>query len=309
MRGLSLTTILLLTSPLGWAGSFSSSAKGTTTPGFLKLPVGARGVAMGEAYSAVTDGASALYWNPAALSRIASRSATFMHAAHIDSSFFNYGAYGQKLGDAGALGVGIQYLSAGKITETDATGTEVGSFTPNDLAVSLGYAYAFGEDGFAFGIAAKFIRSKIINSGQTVAADLGMLSPAYLDRRLRLALTAKNLGGKMKFEVESESLPLVLGLGSSYRIHERWLAGLDVSFPKDNRPYAAVGTEYNLPLQAAWQLAGRLGFNTRTLEDIDGFTGISFGLGLTYNKLGMDYAFLPFGSLGLTHRISITLDF
>lgn len=288
------------------AGSFSSSGVGTTTAGFLKLGAGARAVAMGEAYSAVADDATALYWNPAALTRIEKRSATFMHAAYLDSSFFDYGAYGQNLGKKGSFGIGVQYFSAGKITETDLTGTETGSFTPSDLAVSLGYAREVG--GFSLGLAGKFVRSKILASAQTGAADFGVLSPLY-KKRLRLAFAAQNLGGKMKFEQESEDLPLVLRLGSSYKVTDRWLAALDLGFPKDNDPFAALGTEYLLPVKDDWRVALRAGFNSRTLGDVDGFTGTSFGLGLGLGGLGVDYGFLPFGSIGLTHRISLSYKF
>ena len=307
MRAVFLSALLLFPS-FSWAGSFSSAAKGTTTAGFLELGAGARAVAMGEAYSAVVDETSAMYWNPAAMTRVEKRSVTFMHAAYIDSSYFDYLAYVHNLGSRGALGLGVQYLSAGKITERDKTGTDVGSFTPNDLAVSVGYAHEF-LDGFSVGLAAKFIRSTIIQSAQTAAADFGVLSPAYLDGKLRLAFTVSNLGGKMKFEQESESLPLAIRLGSAYKIGDRWIAGLDVGLPKDNSPFVALGTEYVMSVGDAWNLAGRLGINSRTMGDIDGFTGFSFGLGLARQGYSFDYGFLPLGGLGQTHRISLSFKF
>jgi long-subunit fatty acid transport protein len=51
-------------------GDFNSDAKGTTAAKFLALGVDARAEAMGQAYSAVADEASALYWNPGAMTRI-----------------------------------------------------------------------------------------------------------------------------------------------------------------------------------------------------------------------------------------------
>ena len=49
---------------------FGSGSRGTTTANFLKLGAGARAEAMGGAYAAVADDATALYWNPAGLTRI-----------------------------------------------------------------------------------------------------------------------------------------------------------------------------------------------------------------------------------------------
>ena len=43
---------------------------GTTSSNFLKIPPFARAVGMGEAFTAVSDGTSALYYNPAGLSSV-----------------------------------------------------------------------------------------------------------------------------------------------------------------------------------------------------------------------------------------------
>src|SRR5438105_3412392 len=110
--------LLLILFPAIASADFNSGARGTTTANFLKLGVGARAVAMGEAYSAVADDATALYWNPAGLARIAKDSAAFMHAPYLASTFYDYGAYGHRLGNQ-AFAAGVQYFSAGSIDQTD----------------------------------------------------------------------------------------------------------------------------------------------------------------------------------------------
>lgn len=316
MRVLGAFLLLLCLAHASWGAAFGSSARGTTTASFLKLGVGARAVSMGEAYSAVADEASALYWNPAALIRIGNRSAMLMHAAYIDSGFFNYAAYGQNLGKLGAFGVGAQYLSMGKMSQTDETGGEVASFTPSDLAVSLGYACEIRNldpisllKGFSLGLSAKFIRSTIVDSAKTWAVDGGILSPNYVADKLRLALVLANVGGKVKFEREPEDLPLSLKIGAAYKADEQWLLSAEVGAPRDNRPYVALGTEYLWALGQGLRVAGRAGFNSRTLGDLPGFNSISFGLGFMHQKASLDYGLVPFGHVGLVHRISLSFNF
>jgi hypothetical protein len=300
-RGLLLALLLIAVDA---RADFNADARGTTTASFLKLGVGARAVGMGEAYAAVADDATALYWNPAGLARVGKHSAAFMHAPYLASTFYDYGAYAYRAGAHG-FGAGVQYFSAGRMDQTDVNNTALGSFHPHDVAASLGYAYGFSDEGAALGIAAKFIQSKIIESASAAAVDVGLQSRVYADR-FRLALTATNIGTKMKFEQDSESLPLALRAGSALKLTERWLSSLDIAFPKDNEPYAAIGTEYGWRAGETFTLIGRAGYNSRTSGDISGVTGFSLGLGFSFPRAALDYAFLPYGGLGLTHRISLS---
>ncbi|MFA6435429.1 MAG: hypothetical protein WCW52_12120, partial [Elusimicrobiales bacterium] len=59
-----ISAMLLSTSGLQAAG-FNSSAVGTTGGSFLSFGAGARAIAMGGAYTAAADDASAAFWNPA----------------------------------------------------------------------------------------------------------------------------------------------------------------------------------------------------------------------------------------------------
>ena len=290
----------------GLAGEFSSSAKAMTTANFLEIGAGARAMALGEAYTALAQGAEALYWNPAGL-RGAPMSATLMHATYLDSSFFDYASYARNLGAAGAMGLGVQYFSAGRFPGTDASGADIGSFTPNDLALTLGAAYRPALlGGASLGMGLKYVRSHIVTDAQTAAADLGLMSPVYLGQRLRLAAAVKNLGGAMKFDSAREPLPLALKLGSAYQITQRWLAALDASLPRGNGPSLGAGTEYRWPVQDWVVLAGRAGYNTRTAADVAGLSGLSLGFGLGFPRLDVDYGFGLFGDLGLVHRLSLS---
>ena len=315
MRKLLLPALLLVLTPAAlFGGSFGSQAKGTTAATFLELGVGGRAMGMGGAFTAVANDATALYWNPAGLTAVEKRAATFMHAAYVESSYYDYGAYAQKLGEHGALGLGFQYLNAGAITQTDANFNEMGSVTPNDLALSLGYARKLEglgplADGASIGVSAKFIRSTIIHTAQTTALDAGVLSPWLLGRKLRLGFAVTNVGGTLKYAETAENLPLTFKAGAAYKPRERWTLSLDVAAPRDNAPYAAAGTEYLFPVIGAWTFSGRMGYNSQTLGDVSGLSGYTLGVGFGAKTLNFDYAFSPMGGLGVTNRFSASIKF
>lgn len=299
---------LFLQSPAVSSAAFGSADKGTSSGQFLKLGAGARAAGMGEAYSSIADDASAIYWNPAALARIGSFSAMFMHAALLADVSYEFLGFGRRLGGSGTVGLGIQYLSMPVFHETNSSGFETGNnLNPRDTGLTLAYAVPLGEN-YSVGLAGKRVSSELDSTASAYAADFGILAmPAGRD--LRFSFVVQNLGGKLKFEQRSDPLPLNVKLGSSLAVGKDWLIGLDLNSPRDNRAYAALGTEYRFRYGADLGFAGRLGFNTRTLGDVSGFTGVSAGAGLNFRQYWLDYAFLPFGTLGMTHRISITVGF
>ncbi|MDE2510653.1 MAG: hypothetical protein KGL74_05980, partial [Elusimicrobia bacterium] len=141
------------------------------------------------------------------------------------------------------------------------------------------------------------------------AADFGVLFPARFDGRLKTALTASNIGGKLTYEQTPEVLPQTVRFGSSFLITPRWVVSADMAVPLKENYYAAAGTEYWLPTAGPWRLACRAGFNSQTLGSVDGFTGAALGFGLGFTGTTFDYAFVPYGGLGQAHRVSVTYAF
>ena len=287
--------------------AFGGDYKGTSAAQFLKLGSGARAAGMGEAYSAVCSDAGAVYWNPGALSSLSGASGTFTHTDLFGALSYEYLGYAQSLNDIGTVALGVQYLSAGSIPETDPGGFETGdNMTPAHLAVSLAYSRKIG--GFGIGAAAKYIKSRLAESASTLAADAGVLSPGLINGKLRLAFVVQNAGSGLKYGQRSDPLPLNLKLGGAFYFSDKFVLGFDVNSPRDNRIYAGAGAEYVFKYSAV-SFAARLGYNTRSAGDSDGMTGVSTGLGVMFRSLALDYAFVPFGSLGGAHRISLNFKF
>jgi len=304
---ISLLTILFTTAIYSYA-AFNSDSKGVAGGQFLKLGAGARAAGMGEGFSAAVDDATAIYWNPAAILNSKSSSLSFMHAMLFDEINYQFLGYTRHLPNDSAFGIGITRLSAGAIKQTDASGLETGdSSSPSDMAASLGFATALGA--WNFGGAAKYVRSTIVKSATAMAIDAGILSPALMDDKLRLSIAAQNIGTKLKFDKKADQLPLNIKLGASLAITDKLLTAVDVNLPCDNSIYLGAGAEYWFNKGTAWSFAGRAGVNTRTMGDINGLNGLSVGLGAIFNQINLDYAFIPFGDLGSSHRVSIGISF
>jgi len=294
------STIYHVPSPL-WAA-------GETAADFLNLSPGARASGLAGAYSSIAQGASGLHWNPAGLAQGEGRQASLMHAVYVQDASFDHLAYSQKLGDDSGLGISVLSFSAGSIDETDTSGATVGSFKPSNMALSAGYASKMGD--YSLGASAKMISAKIIDSANAFALDLGILSPTLMDDKLRWALTLSNMGGKIKFESDSESLPSALRFGSSWKSGDYSLLALDLSKPLEGDFFLSLGGEYTLPMGLEGGLSGRIGYTTRTSRKLGGLSGLAYGLGWKASpSFSLDYALEPLGDLGSAHRVSVGLSF
>ncbi len=286
----------------------ASSQAGTTTAGFLKLGAGARAEGLGGAFVAAADDASAVYWNPAALTSVENRSALFMHAPYVGAAFLDYAAYAERFGYGLSVGGAIEYFTPGSIDQTDAAGAGLGGLRPYDAALSVAAAEALPH-GFSIGGTIKAVESRIVNAASTVAADFGVLSTGYLDGRFAWGAALSNVGPGLKLESERDPLPLTGRVGTAYRPRPEALLALDAIVPRDNATYLAFGAEYRLVSGRRLTVAARAGLNTLTWSDVPGFNGVAFGLGVGSGPLTVDYAFLPMGLLGDTHRVSLSAKF
>ena len=81
---------------------------GTTGAVALKIPVGPRVIAMGQAFSAVADDANAIYWNPAGLRQLGGIHLMASYDVFIETVRYQYFAGATKLGNDAAIGLGAK---------------------------------------------------------------------------------------------------------------------------------------------------------------------------------------------------------
>src|SRR5436309_2306797 len=109
--------IVLLTLGLSEAGN----SPGTSGAPFLRIGVGARASGMGEAFTAVADDVSTIFWNPAGLANFKGREFLFMHNLWAPETSLEYVAYAQPIKDFGTLSGSLTYLWMPPLNVSDPT--------------------------------------------------------------------------------------------------------------------------------------------------------------------------------------------
>ena len=95
-------------------GSGQGGTRSNFTFGF-----GARAMGMGNAFVALADDPTALYWNPAGLDYIYQQSLTFFHASLPEGGLYDFLGYAYPTLDLGTFALGIGRIGTGGIEEFD----------------------------------------------------------------------------------------------------------------------------------------------------------------------------------------------
>lgn len=318
-----LLAALLAAAPAARA-AFSADAAGTSAGEFLKMGGDARGAAMGQAMTAASEDAAALYYNPAGLSQARARQGAATQGFLYQDVSVSFAAYAHPVLPAvrprrrflrpsglGTLAVGVLYLNAGGISEVDNTGVETGGeFTPRDVAAMAGWGATL-TDFFDLGLALKYVDSRIQAAAKTGTVDAGArLRLDVLGLPYTAAVAARNMGGRLRFHEQSDPLPTDVRFGQTLRPLPQWLLSLDLAFPRDNAPFPAFGTEFAVPIEKDLTGFMRLGYDGRLSPgDLEGLAGLSVGFGAGIKNWNLDYGWVPYGALGHTHRFSVSARF
>lgn len=318
------------------AGEFSKV--GTSGAQFLKIGVGSRYNAMGEAAAPTATDIYAMYWNPAGLSQIGGKEVAFAHVSYITDISLNYVAYAQNFEDIGTFGVSATILSMG---EQEITGVDqdqqngTGQFySASSYAFQVSFA-RYLTTQFAFGASVKYVGEEIYREKSAgVAFDFGtMLHTGW--RTLRIGMNISNMGPELKFDgpdldvaydpdqnqnpnndnfnsrlkVEGYSLPLTFRVGLAYDVQfgpeSNLLLAAEAKHPNDHEQQGALGAEYS------WdeKYFLRSGYKFNYDEEAFSFGG-GLKTGLTENtRLTLDYAWVDFGRLESVHKFSASVSF
>ncbi|MEN8007727.1 MAG: PorV/PorQ family protein [Candidatus Krumholzibacteriota bacterium] len=296
---------------------------GTAGAQFLRIPVGARSVALGKAFTAMATDASTLYWNPAGVMRTPGR--TNFYASHskytagIDLDYLSFHRRDQNYGYGLSMGV----LRSGDILRTDefhqqGTGTY---FNANQFFLGATLARAM-TDRFSIGGTVKYYQENLDEFQiKSLLADLGILYFVGLGD-LKVGFAVKNFGGDLKpagnppaladgyvSAAEFQKFPAptegTFGAAKTWELSQNigLVTTTDFNHPSDNKESFRFGME--LGMRKMLYLRG--GFETGR---VDGGLAAGFGLQLKRKQflLRVDYAYSDMGAFGTIHHISVDLS-
>ncbi len=282
--------------------TLAAAEDGTAGLAFLKLGVGARGIAMGDAYTAVDGDASSIYWNPAGIIDVENIDVLLMHSEWFEGIRYEYAGGVRSYGDQ-AFGIGVVGLYMDDLERRDGpTAEPIGHFGVFDFAITGSYARKL-TDSFDVGGSVKYLHEKIDDeTAKGVAVDLGgrYRIPGFDGLTAGIALV--NLGPQMKFIEETFDLPVMYKVGAALDVPVEALRGdvvvtTDAVMPADGDMKVHFGMEYEYAEMIALRFGYRSGWDNHN---------VSVGLGVKVRNFRLDYAVVPYYSdLGDTHRLSL----
>jgi hypothetical protein len=312
MRGLAVGLAIssVLEAPLSAAQN-----SGTSSFSFLNIPTGARAAAMGQAFTSVPNDIQGLVYNPACLATMAASQASFEHLSYVSDVVEEGIVAGHAGRDEGvSWGFLANYLHVGDVERTVATSlptgdgfTETGSFSTYGMVLGASAAAPLFIEGFSAGSTVKFLRESLGDASSNGAAiDLGVVYQGNVERSWNLGASLQNVGFASKFADAAVKLPITLRVGASGQPFSQWLFSTDFVKRNDTGGEINVGAEVTPKRFFSMRVGYRYAL---TNPDLGGLSNFSAGIGLRFNRTSLDYAFVPLGDLGLTHRVSLNFRF
>jgi hypothetical protein len=306
-----------------------SAQEGKTAFDYLLLPVSSRSGALGGVnISAIETDASLVYNNPALLGSEMDLNLTVSGLSYLADIKTGSVIFTKALGERSAWGIGVNYASYGKMTETSADNVVLGDLNATDICGNLFFSRDL-SDKWRGGITAKFIYSNYYHSTATgIGVDLG-LSYYDSDREFSIGLTGKNLGRQITAYDEGElaALPWDIQLGISKKLDHApirfSLTGVYLkqwqfdnyykqkdSFLKTLGKHLIIGVDL-IPSDNLWI---GVGYNIKRgtdmyIQDGNKFAGFSIGAGLKIKTFAIGCAFGKYHPSASSLLLNISTSF
>lgn len=296
-------------------------SKLNSMPGsFSRMGFGARGMAMGNAMSAVVKGNLVSYYNPATS---AFQKDNYFNASYSflsldrNLNFLNYtrnfefrkkkGSLNKK-GSVAGISIGLINSGVSDIDGRDNQGNSTGSLSTSENQFFLGLANRFSEK-VSVGIAVKFYYYSLYKeiSATGFAIDLGAI---YLyNPNLSFAFTVSDINAKYKWDTgqlygtegttTTDKFPLLIKFGASYFFDNLdLLVNTEIEHSNAETDFIRLGAEYTIFNQFNLRAGiDRISISNPDIPIKPAF-GFSYVKAVSMFNLGINYAFViePYSS-------------
>ena len=315
---------------------------GNATYQFLNLMSSPRQAALGgKVITNVDYDVTQALYNPATINIEMDNQLALNYANHLGDIRYGTAAYAYTVDRrTQTFHAGVTYINYGNFEGYDENGNSTGDFTGNEAALSIGYALQIGFSDFYAGANIKLISSKLEQySSFGAALDFGVIYiNEYLD--FNAALVVRNIGTQLTtYAGLNEPLPFEIDFGMSQTLENvpiRWHLTIEnlQQWPIATANPARATTDLNgnqtqeevgfLSQLIRHTLLGvelfpkkgfnlRLGYSFRRAEELRiieqrNFSGLSFGIGLKFNKLRFSYTYARYSLASNTSFLGMQID-
>ncbi len=274
-----------------------------STSGLLAMPSNqengtARVMSMGAAVGGIPQGSAFFLGNPAGLGYLERMELSAHHNSGLGESIHEIGVFGKPMGALGSIAMKLNYSTNGTFNGRDAFGNQTASYGASAMGLGLGWGKQLFSN-MAVGMSVRWNSQYLASmSYAALSTDLGLLwTPVY---PLTVGLIYANLGT----QVAGKFLDSGLRMGVSYQVTPE----LVVAAASELKPVGGFDAlRFGLEDWVFSMMAIRVGYVQNFVDyQLSGITGVTAGLGFKIREFLLDYAVVPTGELGTSHRLSFT---
>lgn len=287
--------------PAAWAGNVLSTS---IYSNFLDdTNAFARSAALGSAFTGVADDASALIDNPAGLGSLDHTQILTNSNLWLVDTLEETALVGVPISPQwGSWALAASYMDFGNFQGRDQNGNPTSEYNADLALFKAGWGVPLMR-ALSLGMGLQGIQTNLAGSlSWDFTGDLGILwGPA---ERFQVGAACDNLNA-----VPGNGGP-DLHLGASYKFpfggNTNLLLAVGGTLQASTLGFLQGGAEFGFVGQFFLRAGYQQAFQD---QEISGLTGLTVGTGLKLSGLVIDYAYLPYGELGVSNRITVGYEF
>lgn len=259
---------------------------------------GGRSLGLGGSFTAISNDASAVFYNPAGLSRQLYQNLTLLHASLFEGTIYDFAAWAYPISPDDGIGVSFSRIGTQDIKRVEDF-IETGDFNYSSSQAVFAYGRRFSRF-FSLGFSFKAVNQSFDDlSDWAIGADVGALvRPSPI---LSFGFIARDLmQPELKLDTVSESVPRSFVVAAALE-QVRIANDIAVTLTGDFEKY----TDRDIKIRAGGEVLFLGRYAIRAGFDRD---NLALGAGAKIGPVHVDYAYKIIDYVDNSHRFALTFD-